>query len=267
MRFDTRAKDKTNLDGDGDRDRPAGETLELDAFLLPGLLLPLPGGEPTPLLLLSIPDGLFPPSFLPPPQPLLALTSEPVLGEALLEVAVVAAAAAAVTDFGDPTDEGVRTAATPMAAGSENDPEPPGCGATTPHPDSVGAADPIDPMDSSPIDIGRRSSAAPSHADTFSSPSPTPVLAAAASMAAFEAAAVPGRESARRSSAAARPLLRMDPTRAACLWRCCSLCARAALALAWVWILTAASVSRWVDSLVCRGGGGMEGATGGSVRC
>lgn len=157
-------------------------------------------------------------------------------------VAPAAAAAAAVRDVGDPTEEAVRTVATPMAAGSENDPEPPDCGATGPHPDVVGD---IDPIDSIPIDIGRRASAAPSHAEQASpsTPSASAVPAAAAPV------AVPGRDSARRSSAAARPLLRIEPTRAACRWRCLSRCARAALALAWVWILTAASASSLIDCL------------------
>lgn len=234
----------THLATEGDRDRPAGDTLADDACRLRLLLLPPPGEETAQLLLLSFPGDRLTPSLSPPLIPVLPPLPFP--GEATL---TAAAAAAAVTEVGDPTEEGVRTAATPMAAGSENDPEPPDFGATAPHPDSAGAIDPIDII---PTDIGRRASAAPSHADTFSFPSPSPpaspaVLSAvtpAAAAPVAPAAAVPGRDSARRSSAAARPLSRMDPTRAACLWRCRSRCARAALALAWVWILTAASVSR-----------------------
>lgn len=174
-------------------------------------------------------------------------------------VTAAAAVAAAVTEFGDPTDEGVRTAVTPMAAGRENDPEPrpPDFGApAVPHPDSDGVTEPIDPIDIIPIVIGRRASGAPSHADkspSLSSPpsavsgtAPPVVGVSTATRGGAEpaAAAVPGRDNARRSSAAARPLLRMDPTLAACLWRCRSRSARAARALAWVWILTAASASR-----------------------
>lgn len=56
-------------------------------------------------------------------------------------------------------------------------------------------------------------------------------------------AAVPGRDKARRPSAAARPLSRMDPTRAACLARCWARCSFSIFTLICFCILTAAAFS------------------------